>query len=154
ILATVGWHSYWAHRVGILVPWYLVALAVPVTVLLLACMLFIFYNRVVCRGEDEQGVVVWSLTHRITAAEAAVLTPPPGYGSPALHHAKSAPHYTRKHPRYIFHLHHWQIFFALAFFTRFTHPLSQAMAGLCLGVFMQGGFAYNFDPLFMSWFTK
>ena len=36
------------------------------------------------------------------------------------------------------HLHHWQIFYALAFFTRFDHPVSQIAGGVTLGIYTQG----------------
>ncbi|ORZ05804.1 hypothetical protein BCR42DRAFT_473864, partial [Absidia repens] len=36
------------------------------------------------------------------------------------------------------HLHHWQIFYVLAYFTRFTHPLSQVAAGIVLACYMEG----------------
>ncbi|KAJ1970268.1 hypothetical protein H4R35_005953 [Dimargaris xerosporica] len=45
------------------------------------------------------------------------------------------------------HLHHWQIFYVLAFFTRFPHTISQLCAGLVLGIYTQGSAAYGFDPL-------
>ncbi|KAJ1910030.1 hypothetical protein IWQ60_010869 [Tieghemiomyces parasiticus] len=45
------------------------------------------------------------------------------------------------------HLHHWQIFYILAFFTRFPHTVSQISAGLVLGIFTHGGAAYGFDSL-------
>lgn len=51
------------------------------------------------------------------------------------------------HKRVEFHLHHWQIFYFLAFFTRFDHIASQISAGLCLGIFMQGVAAYGFHDL-------
>ncbi|OBZ89038.1 hypothetical protein A0J61_02903 [Choanephora cucurbitarum] len=45
------------------------------------------------------------------------------------------------------HIHHWQIFYVLAFFTRFTHPVSQVAAGIVLACYMQGICAYGYDPL-------
>ncbi|RKP05256.1 hypothetical protein THASP1DRAFT_32906 [Thamnocephalis sphaerospora] len=45
------------------------------------------------------------------------------------------------------HVHHWQIFFILAFFTRFQDVVSQISAGLVLACFMQGGIAYGFDSM-------
>lgn len=45
------------------------------------------------------------------------------------------------------HIHHWQIFYVLAFFTRFTHPVSQVGAGIVLACYMQGICAYGYDPL-------
>lgn len=36
------------------------------------------------------------------------------------------------------HLHHWQIFYSLAFFTRFNHPISQVAGGITLGIYTQG----------------
>ncbi|KAJ1650499.1 hypothetical protein IWQ61_008718 [Dispira simplex] len=49
--------------------------------------------------------------------------------------------------RYGVHLHHWQIFYILAFFTRFPNVLSQICGGLVLGIFTHGGAAYGFDAL-------
>ncbi|ORE07714.1 hypothetical protein BCV72DRAFT_304344 [Rhizopus microsporus var. microsporus] len=45
------------------------------------------------------------------------------------------------------HLHHWQIFYVLAFFTRFTHPVSQVAAGIVIACYMQGICAYGYDHL-------
>ncbi|KAI8371745.1 uncharacterized protein BYT42DRAFT_616812 [Radiomyces spectabilis] len=45
------------------------------------------------------------------------------------------------------HLHHWQIFYMLAFFTRFTHPVSQVAAGIVLACYMEGICAYGYDSL-------
>jgi len=50
-------------------------------------------------------------------------------------------------PRVGFHLHHWQIFYYLAFFTRFDNPISQICAGLVIGIFMHGVAAYGFHDL-------
>ncbi|KAJ2694075.1 hypothetical protein H4R19_005948 [Coemansia spiralis] len=48
---------------------------------------------------------------------------------------------------YQLHLHHWQIFYILAFFTRFDHFASKACAGIVLGIVTQGSSAYGFDPM-------
>lgn len=37
-----------------------------------------------------------------------------------------------------FHPHHWQLFYTLAFFTRFDHWVSRVGAGITLGCYMQG----------------
>jgi len=50
-------------------------------------------------------------------------------------------------PRVGFHLHHWQIFYYLAFFTRFDNPISQICSGLVIGIFMHGVSAYGFHDL-------
>ncbi|KAJ2740668.1 hypothetical protein GGI20_005684 [Coemansia sp. BCRC 34301] len=49
--------------------------------------------------------------------------------------------------RYQLHLHHWQIFYILAFFTRFDKFASRACAGVVLGIFSHGHAAYGLDPL-------
>ncbi|KAI9478642.1 MAG: hypothetical protein EXX96DRAFT_254937 [Benjaminiella poitrasii] len=36
------------------------------------------------------------------------------------------------------HIHHWQIFYVLAFYTRFAHPVSQVASGIVLACYMQG----------------
>ncbi|KAH8556142.1 hypothetical protein BGW37DRAFT_1921 [Umbelopsis sp. PMI_123] len=45
------------------------------------------------------------------------------------------------------HLHHWQIFYVLCFFTRFDHPVSQVAAGIVLACYMEGICAYGYDSL-------
>ncbi|KAG0166878.1 hypothetical protein DFQ28_006815 [Apophysomyces sp. BC1034] len=45
------------------------------------------------------------------------------------------------------HLHHWQIFYMLCFFTRFTHPVSQVAAGIVMACYMEGVCAYGYDAL-------
>ncbi|KAJ2891314.1 hypothetical protein GGI21_005892, partial [Coemansia aciculifera] len=49
--------------------------------------------------------------------------------------------------RYQLHLHHWQIFYILAFFTRFDNFASRACAGIVLGIFTHGHAAFGLDPL-------
>ncbi|KAI8323187.1 hypothetical protein GQ54DRAFT_296891 [Martensiomyces pterosporus] len=49
--------------------------------------------------------------------------------------------------RYRLHLHHWQIFYILAFFTRFDEFASRACAGIVLGIVTQGSAAYGFDAM-------
>ncbi|PVV03311.1 hypothetical protein BB560_002219 [Smittium megazygosporum] len=46
------------------------------------------------------------------------------------------------------HIHHWQIFYILAFFTRFPFTFSQICSGLVLGIYTQGTSAYGFDRCF------
>ncbi|KAF9405571.1 hypothetical protein BGZ94_003473 [Podila epigama] len=46
-----------------------------------------------------------------------------------------------------FHPHHWQLFYALAFFTRFDHWVSRVGGGITLGCYMQGIMAYGYDYL-------
>ncbi|KAF9274282.1 hypothetical protein BGZ68_000812 [Mortierella alpina] len=46
-----------------------------------------------------------------------------------------------------FHPHHWQLFYILAFFTRFDDWVSQVAAGITLGCYMQGIMAYGYDYL-------
>ncbi|CAG8475700.1 16579_t:CDS:1 [Acaulospora colombiana] len=44
----------------------------------------------------------------------------------------------RHYPTARIHLHHWQIFYVLAFFTRFKQPVSQAAGGIVLGIYTEG----------------
>ncbi|KAG0348105.1 hypothetical protein BG004_006080 [Podila humilis] len=46
-----------------------------------------------------------------------------------------------------FHPHHWQLFYMLAFFTRFDHWVSRVGGGIVLGCYMQGVMAYGYDVL-------
>ncbi|KAJ2825865.1 hypothetical protein IWW50_002653 [Coemansia erecta] len=45
------------------------------------------------------------------------------------------------------HLHHWQIFYILAFFTRFDRFASSMCAGVVLGIVTQGSAAYGYDAM-------
>ncbi|KAJ2162825.1 hypothetical protein GGF46_000389 [Coemansia sp. RSA 552] len=45
------------------------------------------------------------------------------------------------------HLHHWQMFYILAFFTRFDRFASRACAGIVLGIVTQGSAAYGYDAM-------
>lgn len=46
------------------------------------------------------------------------------------------------------HPHHYMIFLSLAFFTRFDTWISRISAGICIGIFMQGGASYSFGSIF------
>ncbi|KAI8097134.1 uncharacterized protein BX664DRAFT_325634 [Halteromyces radiatus] len=72
-------------------------------------------------------------------------TNPENYSSDDLEANQPVPNpYTS---RISLHLHHWQIFYVLAFFTRFTHPVSQVAAGIVLACYMEGICAYGYDQL-------
>ncbi|OMH85465.1 hypothetical protein AX774_g955 [Zancudomyces culisetae] len=45
--------------------------------------------------------------------------------------------------KYMVHIHHWQLFYILAFFTRFPTTVSRICAGLVLGIYTQGCVAYG-----------
>ena len=47
----------------------------------------------------------------------------------------------------VFYIHHWFIFWILAIFTRFNHPLSVIALGLCVGIFVQGAAAYGAESV-------
>ncbi|PVU85856.1 hypothetical protein BB560_006884 [Smittium megazygosporum] len=47
------------------------------------------------------------------------------------------------------HVHHYQIFYILAFFTRFSTVFSRICAGLVLGIYTHGIAAYGFDRIFL-----
>jgi len=55
-------------------------------------------------------------------------------------------------PEVGFHLHHWQIFYYLAFFTRFDNVISEICAGLVIGIFMHGMFFFFFFFFFLIFF--
>ncbi|OLY79946.1 hypothetical protein AYI68_g5970 [Smittium mucronatum] len=56
--------------------------------------------------------------------------------------------------KYRVHLHHWQIFYVLAFFTRFQSIPSRIAAGLVLGIYTQGATAYGHDHLLLKCATS
>ncbi|KAK4511259.1 uncharacterized protein ATC70_012474 [Mucor velutinosus] len=80
--------------------------------------------------ENMQGNKDIALTEQIPSQEVAILPPPNPYTN-----------------KVRLHIHHWQIFYVLAFFTRFKHPVSQVAAGIVLACYMQGICAYGYDPL-------
>lgn len=53
-------------------------------------------------------------------------------------------------PKASIHLHHASIFYALAFFARFPHPISRIAAGLAMGCSLHGIAAYGFDDTFVQ----
>ncbi|KAI9313919.1 hypothetical protein BX666DRAFT_1974773 [Dichotomocladium elegans] len=58
---------------------------------------------------------------------------------PAEHTALTIPEPANPYTKTLsLHLHHWQIFYVLAFFTRFSHPVSQVGAGIVLACYMEG----------------
>ncbi|KAJ1665203.1 hypothetical protein IW140_003530 [Coemansia sp. RSA 1813] len=64
-----------------------------------------------------------------------------------LHYLNVPPSGTLPLFRYRLHLHHWQIFYILAFFTRFDKLASRACAGIVLGIVTQGSAAYGYDAM-------
>ncbi|KAJ1548068.1 hypothetical protein HK405_004305 [Cladochytrium tenue] len=50
-------------------------------------------------------------------------------------------------PRVVFHPHHWAIFYALGFLTRWEDPVSNACAGVVIGSYMHGVAAYGYGHL-------
>ncbi|CAG8792331.1 5398_t:CDS:2 [Gigaspora margarita] len=48
------------------------------------------------------------------------------------------------------HIHHWQIFYVLAFFTRFDDPVSRVGGGIVLGIYTQGMIAYGPDSFLIE----
>ncbi|KAJ2411392.1 hypothetical protein GGI10_004286 [Coemansia sp. RSA 2530] len=64
-----------------------------------------------------------------------------------LHYINAKPGESLPLYRYQLHLHHWQIFYTLAFFTRFDDFASRACAGIVLGIFTHGHAAFGLDPL-------
>lgn len=55
---------------------------------------------------------------------------------------------------YQIHFHHWQLFFLLAFFTRFDDLISQICAGIVVGIYMQGVTAYGYHSLLEPLYEK
>ncbi|PWA01674.1 hypothetical protein BB558_002215 [Smittium angustum] len=49
--------------------------------------------------------------------------------------------------QYSVHIHHWQIFYLLAFFTRFPTLTSRICSGLLLGIYTHGSAAYGHDHI-------
>lgn len=49
--------------------------------------------------------------------------------------------------KYTLHLHHWQIFYLLAFFTRFDYLASRICSGIVLGIYTHGIAAYGYHPM-------
>ncbi|KAL1925416.1 uncharacterized protein VTP21DRAFT_299 [Calcarisporiella thermophila] len=54
------------------------------------------------------------------------------------------------HPRVSFHIHHWIVFYTLAFYTQFGHPVSQVAAGCAFACYMEGIIAYGYDSLLLT----
>eukprot|EP01116_Phalansterium_solitarium_P022110 TRINITY_DN7182_c0_g1_i1.p2 TRINITY_DN7182_c0_g1~~TRINITY_DN7182_c0_g1_i1.p2 ORF type:complete len:294 (-),score=68.14 TRINITY_DN7182_c0_g1_i1:466-1347(-) len=49
-----------------------------------------------------------------------------------------------------FHLHHWSIYYCIAYFTRFRTRMSKVCAGAAVGIFLEGIIAYRLAPPFFA----
>ncbi|KAI9335564.1 hypothetical protein BD770DRAFT_415925 [Pilaira anomala] len=137
ILVFAGYHIY----LGSLLPspflWcYIASLGIPISILVSSFALSKEVNSNWCRTtlsrwrrttSDENARLL--LDNDEQQQEGVVIIPNP---------------YTRQ---ISIHLHHWQIFYVLAFFTRFDDAVSQVGAGIVLACYMEGICAYGYDAL-------
>ncbi|KAI8148911.1 hypothetical protein BJV82DRAFT_590044 [Fennellomyces sp. T-0311] len=152
ILAFAAFHIYWAATLALpFVIYYVCSLLIPIFLMVVSLTLIKENNENYIRTkihnfrvsrlaskkpskkndeEQQQEAEESSSVAPVTQQESAV---------PELHNP-----YTRK---LSLHLHHWQIFYMLAFFTRFTHPVSQVGSGIVLACYMEGICAYGYDQL-------
>ncbi|KAI8968228.1 hypothetical protein BDF20DRAFT_839351 [Mycotypha africana] len=147
ILAFAGYHIYLACQFSLpFVIIYVSCLSIPATILFSAFLLAKEVNTNWLRTKfyfvfrKKQAIDNESGNHHTStpiADEATSLLPTT--------HVSTLPNpYTYK---ITIHLHHWQIFYVLAFFTRFQHPVSQIGAGIVLACYMEGICAYGYDKL-------
>ncbi|CAO3593914.1 unnamed protein product [Absidia cylindrospora] len=174
ILAFAAFHIYLASTLTLpFVAYYVCALLIPIFFLVLAIFLIKEVNNNWMRTKYHGWSVARQQRRRPTAASSNdpqqqhdektqddhdgdegvsgsnASPPPPQHGDtdqPSDVEANLPLHnpYTS---RIALHLHHWQIFYMLAFFTRFTHPVSQVASGIVLACYMEGICAYGYDQL-------
>ncbi|KAL9553402.1 hypothetical protein MBANPS3_003315 [Mucor bainieri] len=144
ILVFAGYHIYLGYLLPMpFVIYYVSCLSIPAAILASSFLLSKEVNQNWCRTK----LYSWksrktnknaTQQHQEQVDEGTTLLPvattPQGVHNP----------YTRQ---VAIHLHHWQIFYVLAFFTRFDHPVSQVGAGIVLACYMEGICAYGYDRL-------
>ncbi|KAI8344313.1 hypothetical protein BC941DRAFT_464541 [Chlamydoabsidia padenii] len=160
ILAFAAFHIYLASTLTLpFVAYYVCGLLIPLFFMVLAILLIKEVNNNWIRTKYHQ----WALTryqkrHPQPPAHQDEKTQQEGDGPALSSHGDtnpSTPDLESNQPilknpytsRISLHLHHWQIFYMLAFFTRFTHPVSQVAAGIVLACYMEGICAYGYDYL-------
>ncbi|KAI8331555.1 hypothetical protein BC941DRAFT_438697 [Chlamydoabsidia padenii] len=132
ILGFAGFHIYLASTLTHpFVFYYVCGLLIPLNILMVAKILISQVNSNNGSDQDSHSGSTSKSSHLETTLESAPL----------------ALESSQQHNHLSLHLHHWQIFYALAFFTRFTHPVSQAAAGIVLASYMEGVCAYGYDHL-------
>jgi hypothetical protein len=130
ILTFAGYHIY----LGSLLPepflyYYVSALIIPVAILISSFALSYEVNQNWCRTKMN------SLKKSKNVSTKSI-----GEGNRLLSSStSSAVEVHNPYSRQIsIHLHHWQIFYVLAFFTRFNDTVSQVGAGIVLACYMEG----------------
>ncbi|KAI8989955.1 hypothetical protein BDB01DRAFT_487794 [Pilobolus umbonatus] len=124
ILAFAAYHIYLASELGgIFVTCYVCSLGFPLIIIVSAFLIEKEINTNWCRTK----IMSWKGNKAPTVADESVTVITP-YQS-----------------RVSIHLHHWQIFYVLAFFTRFDHPVSQVGAGIVIACYMEGICACTMD---------
>ncbi|KAI9018053.1 hypothetical protein CLU79DRAFT_761475 [Phycomyces nitens] len=131
ILAFAAFHIYYAATLETpFVAYYVCSLLIP---------LFLFVVGLMMIKENNQN---WIRTRLLRTKSA----PKTGEGDQEAQEAQEVQE-VNPNRRVSLHLHHWQIFYMLAYFTRFTHPVSQVGAGIVLACYMEGVCAYGYDGL-------
>lgn len=152
ILALAGYHIYLANDFVIdadghrLLPIYLIMLFVVLILIIISSMIVYKYQnykyptvrRYVLKFGQRQCIV-------LSKEEMDAPQSQPQQQSVEVQTKKKL--FIEEMPKVAYHLHHWQIFYYLAFFTRFSDVISNISAGLVIGIFMHGISAYGFHDL-------
>lgn len=152
ILAFAAFHIYWAATLPLpFVIYYVCALLIPIFLFAAALAIIKENNQNWTRTKIHQCRCWLASKQKRKGKEKKTstndeenpqqqqqpsLSPQPQEHEPMEHNIPSPTNpYTKT---LSLHLHHWQIFYMLAFFTRFTHPVSQVGAGIVLACYMEG----------------
>ncbi|KAL1924962.1 uncharacterized protein VTP21DRAFT_4616 [Calcarisporiella thermophila] len=159
VLAFAAFHIYlaWTEGGGLFLGLYVAALAVPAVIFVGAILAKIEQNTVGISGPFRRR---WHMLRnrrwlqKDSKAQDNAGSPQSQAQADASEQAQSqgggeALVFESQHPSVGIHLHHWQIFYTLAFFTRFDSPVSQIGAGLVLACYMEGIIAYGYDSLLL-----
>lgn len=150
ILAFAAFHIYWAATLPLpFVIYYVCALLIPIFLFAAALAIIKENNQNWTRTKIHQCRCWFASKGGKKQKAAAAKTPTDdeeqqqqSLSSPPQEHAPlelNIPPPTNPYTKTLsLHLHHWQIFYMLAFFTRFTHPVSQVGAGIVLACYMEG----------------
>ncbi|KAI7856961.1 hypothetical protein BDC45DRAFT_502726 [Circinella umbellata] len=161
ILAFAAFHIYWAATLALpFVIYYVCSLLVPIFLFTISIALikennknwtrtFIHGYRVRWATSRNHGSSVNKKNASDEEQQDEGVNPESSTSvDPVTQHQPIIPELYNPYTRTLsLHLHHWQIFYVLAYFTRFTHPVSQVGAGIVLACYMEGICAYGYDQL-------
>ncbi|CAB4388862.1 unnamed protein product [Rhizophagus irregularis] len=155
VLAMAGFHIYLAIRLmeenkykerdNIFIAWYLGCLLIPLILMILAYIVKQEQNTRILTRCYLKVIRIFKRNHNYQPLPTNENEPTENQQQQQTEEEEEDSDPKPYHEFASIHPHHWQIFYTLAFFTRFNHPVSQAAGGITLAIYTQGIGAYGPD---------